>query len=167
MALLRHTWLYITLPWFYFTLLDSTLLYQGYTSLYFTLHYSTLAILKSTWVYITLPWFYFTLLDSTFPVPSFNFTLLDSTLLYQGSTSLYVILHYSTVVHLHSTGLYITLPWLYFTLLDSTLLYHGWISLYFTLSYSTMALLHSRWFYTLLNRGSTSLTWLNVPLPWL
>jgi len=40
--------LYITLPWFYITLLDSIILY----------HVSTL-------LYITLPWLYFTLLEST------------------------------------------------------------------------------------------------------
>ena len=46
---------------------------------------------------------------------------------------------------LHSTRLYITLPWLYFTLLDSTLLYLGSTSLYLTLNNSTIALLHSTW----------------------
>ena len=40
MALLHSNRLYITLPWLYFTLLDSTILYLGSTSLYFTLHYS-------------------------------------------------------------------------------------------------------------------------------
>ena len=61
---------------------------------------------------------------------------------------------------LHSTLLYIFLPWLYLTLLDSTLLYHGCIPLYFTLNYSTMPLLHSTLatllHSTLLYQGSTS-----------
>jgi len=65
MALLYSTWLYTTLPWPYFTLLDWTSLYHDYTYLYFTLHNSTMALHQSTWLYITLPWLYFTLLDST------------------------------------------------------------------------------------------------------
>ena len=79
MALLHSTRLYKTLPLLYLTLLDSTYLYHGSTSfyyslhnskngstsLYFTLHYSTMAILKSTRLYIDLPWLYFTVLDYT------------------------------------------------------------------------------------------------------
>jgi len=118
---------YITVPWLYFTLLDSTLIYQGSTSLYVTLHFSTMDLLHSTWLYTTLPWLYF--------------TLLDPTLLYHGSTSFYFTLHYCTKFLLHSTLLYIDLPWLYFTLLDSALHYQGF------------TLLDSR----LLNHGSTSL----------
>ena len=34
-------------------------------SLYFTLHYNTMALLHSTLLYITLPWLYFTHLYST------------------------------------------------------------------------------------------------------
>jgi len=49
------------------------------------------------------------------------FTLLDSTLLYQGSTSLYKTLHYTTMALLHSTRLY--------------------VSVYLTLHYSIMAIL--------------------------
>ena len=86
-VLLHSTRLYVTLAWLYFTLqdsihystmaliitlLDSTLLYHGSTSMYQTLHYSTMALLHSTRLYITLVWLYF--------------TLLDSTLLYNGST---------------------------------------------------------------------------------
>ena len=41
---------------------------------------------------------------------------------------------------LHSTRLYIPIPWLYFTLLNSTLLCHGSTSYYFPLHYSTIAL---------------------------
>ena len=114
-ALLHCTWLYITLPWFYFTLrfsilwlcftlLDSTLVYYCTTSLYLTLHHSTIAPLHSTWIYITRPWL--------------NFTLLYSTLLYCGFTSLYLTLHYSTMA--------------YFTLLRYTLLYQSFTSLYLT-----------------------------------
>jgi len=61
MALLHSTSLYITLKWLYFTLLDSTLIYHGSTSLSQTLHYSTIALPNSTWLYITLPYFYFSL----------------------------------------------------------------------------------------------------------
>ena len=85
LSVLHSTWLYITLPFLYSTLLDST--------------YTTLSVLHSTWHYITIPWLYSTLLDST---------LHDS-----GSTPLYLTLHYSTVAILHSTWLYKTLPWLY------------------------------------------------------
>ena len=131
MALLHYTSLYITLPWLNFTLLDSRLLYDGSTSLYLILDYSTIALLHSNWLYNTLPWLYF--------------ILLDSTSLYHGSTSLYLTLHFFTIALLHSTWLYITLPWLYFTLLDSTLLYHGSTSLYLTLHHSTVVLLHSTW----------------------
>ena len=126
------------------------------TSLLDSSHYSTMALLHSTLLY--LPWLYFTLLDSTLLLWLY-LGLLHSTLLYHGSTTIYLTLHYSTMVLLHSTWtlllcplldstrlytlldslpwlyftllrLYITLPWLYFTLLDS-------------LHYSTMALLHS------------------------
>ena len=58
--------------------------------------------------------------------------------------SLYLTLHTSTLALLHTTWLYITVPWLYFTLLDSTLLYIGSTSLYLTLHYSNMALLTVR-----------------------
>ena len=44
MALLDSTWLYMTLPWLYFTLLCSTSLYHGSTWLYLTLHESTMAL---------------------------------------------------------------------------------------------------------------------------
>ena len=37
------------------TLLDSTLLYHSPTSLYYTLHYSTMALLHSTRLYVSLP----------------------------------------------------------------------------------------------------------------
>ena len=61
-------------------IIHSTLLNHGSTSLYLTLHYSTLDVLDST----LLPWLYL--------------TLLDSTLLYHGST-----LHYFIVALLYST----------------------------------------------------------------
>jgi len=64
-ALLFSTWVYISLAWLYFTVLESTLLYIGSTSLYFTPQNSTMALLHSTWLYITLDWLYFTLLHST------------------------------------------------------------------------------------------------------
>ena len=86
MILLHTSWLYITLPWLYFTLLDSTLVYlyftldfstlalldstnfyHGSTSLNLTLQISTMALLHATWLYISLSyiWLYFTVLDST------------------------------------------------------------------------------------------------------
>ena len=108
MPLLRSSWLYITLPSLYFTLLDSRLLYYGSTSLDLTLHYSTVALLhsmwlhystvvqlQSTWLYITLPWLYF--------------TLLDCTLLYHGSTSVYFTLYHG------STSVYFTLATLVYS----------------------------------------------------
>ena len=48
---------------------------------------------------------------------------LHSTLLYINVPWLYIIANYSTMGLLHSTLLYTTLPWLYITLLDSTVLY--------------------------------------------
>ena len=68
-------------------------------------------MLHFTWLYITLPWLYS--------------TKLDPTLLYHGSTPLYLTLHYSTVALLHSTWLFKTLSWLYSTLFDSTLFYRS------------------------------------------
>ena len=160
MALGHSTWLYITLA-----LLDSTLLYHGSTSLYFTLHYciwwlyftlldsillhvhwlyftphnSAMALGHSAWLYITLLWLYFTLLDST---------VLDFTLLYHGFTSLYLIQLYSIMALLFSTWLYITLPWLF-------------TSLYLTLLYFTMALLYSTCllYFTLNCMGHGLTTW--------
>ena len=132
MAPLRSTLHYITLPWLHFTLLYITL---HSTSPYFTLHYTTMVLHQSTLSHITLPWLYFTLLYSKIlfnissyftPLPS-TIALLHSTRLYinllpyHGSTSLYVILHYSTKVLLPATLHCITL--LHFTLL--CLLYHG------------------------------------------
>ena len=67
MALPYSACLYITLPWLYFTLLDSILLYIGSTSLYLILHYSTMALFHSTWLYITQTLLYYNLLDSTLP----------------------------------------------------------------------------------------------------
>ena len=64
-------------------------------------------------------------------------------MLYHCSTSLYFTPHYSTIVRLDCSLLYINLPWLYFTLLQSTLLYHGSTSFYFTLHYPTIPLLQS------------------------
>ena len=87
--------LYINLQWLYFTLLDPTLLFHGYTLLYSTL----------------------------LNLPSLNFTPLESTAFYHSSTSMYFTLHYSNIALLHSTSLYITLSSLYFTLLHSTSLY--------------------------------------------
>ena len=97
MALLHSTRLYITLPWLYFTLLDSTLLFLGLT----------MALLHSTRLNFTIPWLYF--------------TLLDSMNVYHSSTSLYLTLNNSSMDLLHSTWLYINVPCLYFILIDSTL----------------------------------------------
>ena len=66
MALLHSTLLYISLPWLFFILVYSRLLYH-------------MALVHSTLFYITPPLLYL--------------TLLDSTLIYNGSTSLYYILH--------------------------------------------------------------------------
>ena len=100
-----------------------------------------MAELDSAWLYMTLLRLYF--------------TLCHSTSLYHGSTSLYFILHDSTMAPLDSTRLYISLPWFYLTLLHSTLLYHGstdstW--LYITESWLYFNVLHSTWPY----HGSTS-----------
>ena len=94
-------------------------------------------------------------------------TLLDSTLLYHSSVSLYMTIEISTMTLLHTTWLYISLPWIYLTL-------------YLTLYYSTMARLHSTslcitmpWLYftlldpTLLYHGSTPFYWLYKFLSWL
>ena len=69
-ALLHSTSQYITLPWLYFTLLGSILLYHSITPLYFIVYYSTMVLCHSTFIYITLKWLHFTLHDS-------KMTLLD------------------------------------------------------------------------------------------
>ena len=132
-ALLHSIWPYITLPWIYFSLLDSTSFYIGSTSLYFTLFDCT----------------------SLYQLPtSFYFTLL-----YHGSTSLYSTLLPSTIGPLHSTWLYIS----YFpiALLQSTLLNHGWTSLYMTVrSYHGSASLYLILHYPIMALSFTLCTWL-------
>ena len=119
------TSLYLTLYYLIVALLRSTLLYHGSISLYLTLHYSTMVLLHSRFLYhsctslylslyyytinlllsiqldsTNLPLVYFTLLDS---IPWLFLTICDSVLLYHGSTSLYLTLHYCTMALLHST----------------------------------------------------------------
>ena len=57
---------------------------------------------------------------SLYFTPHPTMSLLDSTLLYHDSTSLYLILHYSTMALLHSTSLYLTLNCSTMALLHST-----------------------------------------------
>ena len=156
MAILYSTRLYIILPWVYFTLLDTTLLYLGSTSMYWILHYPTMALPHSSRHYITLPWLYYTLYYTTMaPLPltilchgsSYlrhttlsTSTLLHSTSIYHGVTWLYYTQHQSTMVLLDSTMVLLDFTTLflttrvqialYFTLLVSTLLYHGSTSLF-------------------------------------
>ena len=66
-------------------MLHSTLLYYSSTSLYLTLHYSTMAFLHN----LTLHYH-----------------------MYHVSTSLYLTFHHSTMAQFHSAWLYITLPWI-------------------------------------------------------
>ena len=123
------TWIYCILPWLY-------------TSLYFNLHYSTMALL-----YITLPCLYFIKLDST---TFYHSSIIHSTWLYITLKWLHFPLldsiHYYTMAVFHSTWLYITLHStslyltlrcsamaVYFALLDSTSLFHGSTSLYLNL----------------------------------
>ena len=119
---------------------------QTSTSLYMTLHYSTMSLLHSTWLYITLPCLYYTLLS----LPWFYFILLYSISLHHGSTSFYLTLPYSTLALLQST--FSTLlyhgPTSHYLTLH---LYHGSTSLYLTLHSSTMALLPSTSFYITLH----------------
>ena len=68
-------------------------------------------------------------------------TLLQSTVLYHGSTWLYLTLLHYIIARPGCSLLYYTLPWLYYilpwilvTLLDSTTLYHGSTWLYYTIS---------------------------------
>ena len=179
----------------YFTLLDSALLYHGYTSLCLSLLSSNIALFHCTWLYS----FYINHISLTlyFPLPFFYFIPLHSTLHYHGSTWLYFTLLHFSMALLYYTWLYIKLPRRYFTLIDSALIYHGSTSLhgstfYLTLLPSTIALLHSTcqlyiclpWLYfTTLIYYSTSLyftlrllpytmvllhsTWLYITLPWL
>ena len=114
MALLRSTLL--------LNLHEPTLLYHGSTSLYFTLHFSTMGLRHCTWFYITQSWLYF--------------ILFHSTIFYPGSTSLYLTLHYSTMVVRHSTSLYFILHYSIMARHNSTslyFLYHCSTSLYLTL----------------------------------
>ena len=143
MALLHSSWQHITLPWLYFTLLDSTFLYHISTSHYFTLHYSTVDLLHFTWLsgdlglHINLPWIYFTLRDW---VANWDYTLI-----YHGSTSIYLTSHFSTMALLDTTWLYRGSTSLYVTIHDMN--YHGSTSLYFTLHFSTMPLHDSTFHY--------------------
>ena len=76
---------------------------------------------------------------------------------------MYLTLHNSTMVVLHSTRLYITLPWLKFTLLDCINLpwiFCNLLVLYITLPWLYFTPLDS----TLLYNGSTSFY---ITLPWL
>ena len=125
MVLLHSTWfyvtlarLYFTLPWLYFTLLDSTLLYYSSTSLYLTLHHtlmalvpSTVLLIGSTSLQVILPGFCMT--HSTFLhhlIPQYStMALIYVPLLYYGSTSFCLTLHYSTMALLHCIWFYITI----------------------------------------------------------
>ena len=152
MALHYSSWLYITLPWLYFTLLYSIMALLHSTWLYitllvyFTVHYSTLALLHFTSFHIILAWLYLTLLvsallyyGSTWLDPwylstrtllnSLHFILHYSTMAH---FALYLTLHYTTLVLLDSTSLYVIVQWLYFTVLHSTKFYHGSTWFYFT-----------------------------------
>ena len=131
-----------------------------------------MSLLHCTPVYFTLSWFYLSLLYQL----RLYFILLDSTLLFHGSSSLYLTQNHSTMGLLHCTSLYFTqrgytslyltqpytlskfhfilldttLPWVYIALFDCTSLYHGSTSLYISLLCSTMAPLHSTSLYTIL-----------------
>ena len=106
------TWLYLTLPWLHFSLLD-------------TIIFSTKVLLHFTCLYFTLPW-----------LLVHNNSLLDSTSLYHGSTSLHLNPHHSTMGLLLSISLYnITFTLLVSTLLSSTSFHHA--RLYITLLDST------------------------------
>ena len=141
-----YTSLYLTLPWFYFTLLCSTSLYNGSTSLYlYTLSLLSFIFLDSIhhfiWLYLLLAWLYC--------------TLVDCTSLYHGSTSLYFTQRGYT--SLYSTLLHSTMA-----LLDSTSFYSG----YFYSTGSTMAVVDSTWLlYS--TKAVLYYTWLYLTLPWL
>ena len=99
------------LPWLYFSILDSTILYHGFTSLSLTLLPSTIPLFHSTSLHITAPWLYFILLHSTWlyiTLPWLYYTQFDSKLLFT--------LFHSTGFYHGSTSLYLTLPLLYITL---------------------------------------------------
>ena len=154
MALLHCTWLHNTLPWLYFTIVNSKLHHIGSTTLHWSLHNFTMALLASTWLYITLHWL------ST----SLYFTPHNCSMVLLHCTWFYITLHWLHALHFiwlyllytGSTSLYLTLHLLYFTLLNITLVYHGSMSLCLTLHYSTMAIFHSTWLYITLYYGSTS-----------
>ena len=108
MAVLHCTSLYITLPWLYVTFVDSTLFYHESTSLYLTLLYCTIALLYSTWLYITRsPLALLHSISLHIILPRLYLTALDSTLLYYGSTLLYLTVHCSSVVVLYSAFFYL------------------------------------------------------------
>ena len=150
--------------------IDSTLLYVDFTSLFLTLHYSTKAIplhystlailhfLGST--YLTLHYPALTVPHSTWHYPTI--ALLHSTWLYismalLNSTLLWLYFHLNLHYHclLQYTWSYIALYWIYFTL-ESTLLFIDSTSLYLTLNYPTFGCTSLK-----INHGSTSLhlTW--------
>ena len=170
----------MALPWFYITLLHSTVVLLHSTSLYLTLNiaiyiytlHSTSVYHGSTWFYFALLWLYLTLLHSTMaPLHSKMALYMTQPWFYfqihHDFTSLYIPWLYWT--------LFFTLQWLYLTLQcmglyesaalshgptslchDSTSLYHGstW-PFFFTLPWLYLTLLHSAM--TLLHNTTTLL----------
>ena len=141
-ALLYSTWLLL----YHCSIHDSTLLYHGCTSLYLTLHYSTstTSLLHSAWLYIILPLLYFFPVIFSGPLGGGGFPpsptqkkkkkivcFLDILHIFSSHKSNF--LPKTTSLEktlLFSTGIYISLAWLYFTVLDSTILYVGSTSLH-------------------------------------
>ena len=109
MALFDSTF---TLPWLYFTLLDSILLLHGCSSVYFTIFYH-----GSTSLHLTP--YYFTIV------------VLHSTAFYHSSTSLYILLYFI----LHYSTMTLTLLPCAIAVLDSTILYYCSSSFYLILHY--------------------------------
>ena len=127
-----------------------------------SIHHSTIALLhSSTWLYVSLLCPHFTVLESTF-LPLLCFTVLDSTLLYYGSTSLHLTLHYFTLLYCASTSLHLTLHYSTMALLHATRLIIISTWLHITLLWLYVTPLVS----TLLYPGSTSFHWLYISLLW-
>ena len=123
--------LYVTLPWIYLAVPDSSTLHAtGVSVLVSTWLYNTVSwtLLGSHWLYCTLKWLYLALPDSTtlcHGCTCLYFTPLYSTMALHGSTWLYLPQLHSTLVLLGSHWFSYILLCLYLARLDSTTLYQS------------------------------------------
>ena len=138
------------------------------------MHLNALNLVRRVWICIRMLWIwlrffiqrvliYIGMLWIPFEWLEFVFECFES---FQMVTICIWMLRISLLYH-GSTSLYIILPWLYLTLLDYTSLFHGSNWLYLTLHESTIALRDTTWLYVTLPWLYHGSTWLYITLPWL